>query len=222
MCVCLCHSLITDSVTSHPVFLTHLQQNCNLAHWTFKLLDVTSKGIGEEKHYPLLIVTSLTSCQTCVCFSANLLFYLLLSPDYFFSTCLFLNGRTPLVQFEGFIGIRVQYWQNRMSVFTLCRACLCTEIINGIFNHLIWGPPLRLSRTMWKEQQDGDAAERFPPFMLHGVNACSVSFPLRFTSRCLRLLVSLCFVFCLSPHVSHPILQLQDYRAEGRSRCVLD
>ena len=77
-CECVCHSLAADSVTTHPVFLTHLYQNCNLAHWTFKLLDVTSKGIGEEKHYLLLIITSPTSVKPVFA-----------SPPPFYSTCYF-------------------------------------------------------------------------------------------------------------------------------------
>lgn len=150
----------------------------------------------------------------------------------FYSTCYFLLIIFFPLSFSEWAhpsrSIRRLYWnpcailaKQNVSFYTLASMFMHWDH-NGIFNHLIWGPPLRLSRTMRKEQQDGDGAERFPPFMLHGVDACSVSFLLCFTPRCLRLLVSLFFVLCLSPHVSHPILQLQDYRAEGRSRCALD
>ncbi len=124
MCVwlCVCHSLTADSVTTHPVFLTHLYQNCNLAHWTFKLLDVTSKGIGEEKHY-LLLITSPTSVKPV---------FASLPP--FYSTCYFLlviffslffwtvapSRSSHLLESIFF----VQYCQSKMSLFPHWQACL--------------------------------------------------------------------------------------------------
>lgn len=87
VCVCVIHSLQTltaDSVI-HPVFLTHLEQNCNLVHWTFKLLDVTWNRMGEEKHDTRLIVTSLTSVKPV--FASQTPFH---SP-YYFLLMIFLN-----------------------------------------------------------------------------------------------------------------------------------
>lgn len=104
VCFCVCHSLTADSVTTHPVFLTHLYQSCNLAHWTFKLLDVTSKGIGEEKHYLLLIITSPTSVKPV--FASLPPLY---STCYFFLVIFFLSFffwmGAPFRSIQTFIGI---------------------------------------------------------------------------------------------------------------------
>ncbi len=116
VCFCVCHSLTADSVTTHPVFLTHLYQSCNLAHWTFKLLDVTSKGIGEEKHYLLLIITSPTSVKPV--FASLLPFY---SSRYFFLFIFyffFLNGCT-LVWFQTLLKSPFLYNITEANVFPL-------------------------------------------------------------------------------------------------------
>lgn len=102
LCVCVIHSLQT--VLQLAVFLTHLWQNCNLAHWTFKLLDVTSKGIAKEKHHLLLIVTFLTPVKPFASLATRS-FYSLLSPDNFFRRASWI-----FVQFA-----------KAVSVFSLCR-----------------------------------------------------------------------------------------------------
>jgi len=103
--VYVCHSLTAESVTSHPVFLTHLQQNCNLVHWTFKLLDVTSERIGGEKHHVLLIVTSLTSVIPA---------FAPLPP--FYSTCYFL----PIIIFSIFSWTRASSLLNTRLYRNVC------------------------------------------------------------------------------------------------------
>lgn len=101
LCMCVCHSLTADSVTTHPVFLTHLHQNCNLAHWTFKLLDVTSKGIGGEKHYLLLIVTSPTPVKPV--FASLVPFYSTCYVLLIILFCRFSEWVNPVVQFKALL-----------------------------------------------------------------------------------------------------------------------
>lgn len=61
VCVYVCLSL-TAVPRLTLYFLTHLQHKCNLAHWTFKLLDVTSKGIGGGKTLPFAYCHLLCFC----------------------------------------------------------------------------------------------------------------------------------------------------------------
>lgn len=61
-------------------------------------------------------------------------------------------------------------------------------------------------------------------FMLHYISVCSVPPLSCLTPCCLFITVplSLCFVSPHSACVSRSFLRLQDYRAEGQSRCALD
>lgn len=154
-CVSVYHSLNTDRATTHHVFLTHLQQNCNLGHWTFKLLDVTSKGSGEEKHYLLLIITSSASVKPV---------FASLSP--FYSTCcffliilfslFFLNGCTLyyifyFIEYYIYIYIYIERETDReREMFLLFQACFAHWNHKETINNLIWSHILMLSMSTEK------------------------------------------------------------------------
>lgn len=213
MYVCVCHSLTADSVTTHPVFLTHLYQNCNLAHWTFKLLDVTSKGIGEEKHY-LLLITSPTSVKPV--FASLPPFYstCYFLPVIFFSLFFFFFLNWCALSFNSFIGMYffVQYCQSKMSVFPHWQACLYT-VYEMIYN-LIWNHALIVCITTRKQLQKFKCQWRYSNnlefvllvlflhsvFMLHYISVCFMSPLSCFTPCCLSLPVplSLSVLFPLS------------------------
>lgn len=156
----------------------------------------------------------------------------------FFPFFFFWMGSPPR-SIQDFIGIffffLVPYCQSKMTVFPHRQDCLYTEmkLINNWICHALKGIYNNTEATakfkcQWWHSNNLELVLLVlflhSIFVLHYISVCFMSPLSSFTPCCLALslCLSLYFVFPLSPCVSRSFLWLQDYGAEGQSRCALD